>query len=632
MFMKVGQIAFVAYCFTACNLLFPFNMISQTPPDWKWAKDFNGDGGGDGGEDGEAWNSSMDIDPETENIYVTGSFSGSVDFDPWTSGVDLIAFGNRDSYVVKMDPLGNLLWIAQLGGENSSVVANSLVYDTTGNVFITGWFYGVSDFDPGHLIFNLDSEGATAMFITKLDSNGMHIWTKGVIPFTGYTCSGNSIDLDPAGNLYIGGHFYGGPVDFDPGPGSYILNGSGESDIFLLKLNASDDFEWVIQIGSTFHSAAAFAVKVDPQSGSIYLTGTDDSPTYNYGIVVYKFDSMGNGEWSGYIQGGGTIYSAGSAIAVDTIHECIYITGGFQGTCDFDIGSGTYHISAQGVRDAFILKLDNLGNFVWARSLGGAYADSGTAIKLDTFGQEEIYVTGYFRGEVEYGPGLDTLFSPDNISYGAFILKLNHSGELLWSDELNGDGSDVGRSMICSPTGYVYVGGEYDSETLEFDSTISLFNWDVKNVFVSKLNQCRTIVTDPGDSGPATLRDIIACASDGELISFALDTSSLITLTSGEIIIGKNLSISGPGLEVLTISGNNASRIFHLLPDKELLINKLSLKNAADFQHGGAVYSEGHLMLEDMLLENNFESGSPKALTIKPGSELVIGGNVFFHY
>ena len=87
-------------------------------------------------------------------------------------------------------------------------------------------------------------------------------------------------------------------------------------------------------------------------------------------------------------------------------------------------------------------------------------------------------------------------------------------------------------------------------------------------------------------------------------------------MTSGEITIDKNLTITGVGLFDLMISGNNASRIFHLLQGKTLTVAYVALKNASAATNGGAIYVEGNLRLNNILLQNNKENGLPKAMTL----------------
>ena len=66
--------------------------------------------------------------------------------------------------------------------------------------------------------------------------------------------------------------------------------------------------------------------------------------------------------------------------------------------------------------------------------------------------------------------------------------------------------------------------------------------------------------TDAGDS--CTLREAIAFASPGATITFAPGVAGTITLTQGQLLIGKALTISGPGARNLAVSGNNAGRVF----------------------------------------------------------------------
>ena len=82
------------------------------------------------------------------------------------------------------------------------------------------------------------------------------------------------------------------------------------------------------------------------------------------------------------------------------------------------------------------------------------------------------------------------------------------------------------------------------------------------------------------DSGTGSLRAEVAAAKNNDTIVFApsLDGQT-ITLTSGELDINKNLTIQGPAASQLTISGNQASRVFQVDYSVTATISGLSISN-----------------------------------------------------
>lgn len=94
----------------------------------------------------------------------------------------------------------------------------SICLDQYNNVYTTGYFVDVVDFDPGIGIYNLSSYGAKDAFIQKLDANGQFIWAKNIGSVG--DDYGNSIKIDSSGNVYTTGNFKN-TVDFDPGPLSF---------------------------------------------------------------------------------------------------------------------------------------------------------------------------------------------------------------------------------------------------------------------------------------------------------------------------------------------------------------------------------------------------------------------------
>ncbi len=177
--------------------------VAQTPT-LKWAIQT-------GGPDAdEAYSITTDANG---NVYTTGYFRGTVDFDPGAGTFYLKSSLLMDIYIQKLDSSGNFLWAKQMGGKANDF-GSSISTDDKGNIYTIGWFGGTIDFDPGAGITNLVSSGHSDIFIQKLDSAGNLLWVKQM--------GGNGIDyglsisIDAKGNIYTTGDFTD-TVDFNPG-------------------------------------------------------------------------------------------------------------------------------------------------------------------------------------------------------------------------------------------------------------------------------------------------------------------------------------------------------------------------------------------------------------------------------
>jgi hypothetical protein len=120
-------------------------------------------------------------------------------------------------------------------------------------------------------------------------------------------------------------------------------------------------------------------------------------------------------------------------------------------------------------------------------------------------------------------------------------------------------------------------------------------------------------VTNLLDSGAGSLRDRIAAAASGDAIAFDNSLRGTITLTGGELGLFGNLTIQGPGAANLTVSGNNAQRVFHVEPGANVTISGLTIANGRVSNnpfanHGGGIESEGSLTLRDSALSGNSNS------------------------
>ena len=132
------------------------------------------------------------------------------------------------------------------------------------------------------------------------------------------------------------------------------------------------------------------------------------------------------------------------------------------------------------------------------------------------------------------------------------------------------------------------------------------------------------VVTSLNDSGAGTLRDTIAASTAGDTIVFT--TNGTITLTTGELLVGRNLTITGSGATNLTVHGSSTNRVFEIATNVAVNISGLTIAagNAVGTNGGlddslfafpggtglgGGILNRGTLSLDDCLLSNNGAKG-----------------------
>ena len=123
-------------------------------------------------------------------------------------------------------------------------------------------------------------------------------------------------------------------------------------------------------------------------------------------------------------------------------------------------------------------------------------------------------------------------------------------------------------------------------------------------------------VANLNDSGTGSLRAAVAAASSGDTIAFARGLRGTITLTSGELLVTDSVTVSGPGANVLSVSGNNASRVFEVASGQNVTISGLTITHGAASAQGGGILNDGaNLTLSGVDISQNTadESGSSGA-------------------
>lgn len=188
-------------------------------------------------------------------VILTGSFAGTASF----GCGPLVCAGPVDVYVAKIEPDASCIWSSRFG-DTSDQRAKAVAVDATGNVIITGFFYGGVDFGGGALL----SAGAGDVFIASFSTDGAHRWSKRF--GDGSNQRANAVAVDVSGNSIVAG-FYEGSVDFGGGP----LMSAGGNDIFLAKFGRAGAHVWSKRFGDGSNQIA-HAIAVDA-SGNVIVTG-----------------------------------------------------------------------------------------------------------------------------------------------------------------------------------------------------------------------------------------------------------------------------------------------------------------------------------------------------------------------
>ncbi|HEV7894110.1 MAG TPA: choice-of-anchor Q domain-containing protein [Pyrinomonadaceae bacterium] len=196
------------------------------------------------------------------------------------------------------------------------------------------------------------------------------------------------------------------------------------------------------------------------------------------------------------------------------------------------------------------------------------------------------------------------------------------------SFDITGSSADLGIGAkvfdVNSPNGFFK--GQID-EAEVFNRALS--QAEIQSIFLAGTSgKCRpAAVTNTNDGGAGSLRQAIASASGDGIINFAPGVTGTITLTSGPLLVGRDVSIIGPGADVLTISGNNADRVFDINTGKIVRLTDLSVANGrrtGSNDMGGGILNDGMLTLVRCTVSNNHNITNGKGGGIANNATLVI--------
>ncbi len=468
-----------------------------------WAKR----GGGDGNDNGRA----IAIDRQG-NVYVTGIFSSTPDFD----GIKLTASGDYNVFLVKYRVDGKLLWVRAAASGVGPNYSQGIAIDSVGNSYITGQFESIADFDG----VTLTSAGRTDIFLAKYNPDGVIQWAKQVGGIKSESAGG--IAIDRSGDIYISGGF-----DTLTDIGGNHLISKGDRDGLLVKYHPDGSVVWVRKAGRAICTGVTTS-----NSDNIYVVGEFDSladfnaipinaiPGRN--IFIAEINSSGDVLWVKQVADSANCHR----MAVDMLDN-ILLTGSFGNHAYFP-GSNTINSTTK--NNFFVAKFQANGNLIWVEKTGEGYDynSSSESIASDRF--NNIFITGEFAKFCNFG-GL-TLTTRTN-SPDIFVAKYLKDGTLDWVKSAGGDGSDVGAAIAIDDsnniaiTGFFQNTGMFSGDSLRsWDNDIDVLVWKLGADFIQS-DTSNSLFTISRPKTLIAIKDNYAYAGDHKNIPIILESSPI---------------------------------------------------------------------------------------------------------
>ncbi len=325
--------------------------------------------------------SGIAMDHNSGTFAVTGYFEDTVDFNNRLGTDVLVATPpGRNVFVARYDTSGSFKWVGKMGGGNSGTgtrnEGNGISINNQGYIFTVGVFRDSADFDPGPGVHLLRSavRPAENVFVSKLDSNGNHVWTRAMGGVAGASgARGSAIATDNSGNVLTTGYFQG-TGSFDPTNNTTIPSNA------------------------------------------------------NLSAFISKLDSNGNYVWAKGLNRIGAGVDHGTGIAVDQ-NDAVYVTGYFYGTIFLDpdftnINRDTFK-SITSNPDPMLVKLNASGDYEWGRTITSKSGSRGYHVLVPR--SQEVYLSGNFSDTTLFNPrGANThqIIAPSVTNGNGFTMKL----------------------------------------------------------------------------------------------------------------------------------------------------------------------------------------------------------------
>jgi hypothetical protein len=486
------------------------------------------------------------------NIYITGYFSSTIDFDPGPGTANLTPVGSEDIFLAKYTSAGAYVWAFKIGNPGGDF-GRSVIVDNNNDVYLGGHSAGQSDFDPGPGTATLAPSNSLDMFLAKYNSSGAYQWA---FMYTNSTGSDDLKDVvvDASNNVYVTGSLVA-TTDFDPGPGTNSLS----AGIFVAKYNSSGNYQWGFSVPS-----AGTGAKLAVTGSNLYLTGTtqgtvdfDPGPgTANLisagvtDIYISKFNTSGAYQWAFSL--GSTTYDDGIGITVDA-QGAVYACGMFQNTVDFDPGIAIATLTSNGARDIYLAKYSSSGAYQWAFSIGTAGNNEVPQCVLLDAGNN-IIMPGRQIINMDFDPGPGVVIIPEAGGItDLFLAKYSCAA-------LGNPGAINGPTAVCNGTSAI----NYSINV----SGAGSYVWNLPGGWTGT-SATNSIAATPGTSGIFTVNALNSCgASTAQTLSVSVNPLPVVTASTStvQLCIGNSATLSAGGANTYSWNPGGIGSIIVISP------------------------------------------------------------------
>ncbi|MFT3884206.1 MAG: gliding motility-associated C-terminal domain-containing protein [Flavobacteriales bacterium] len=339
--------------------------------------------------------------------------------------------GLSDLWVVKLSPLGAIIWQHAYGG--SSLEGGGQILETADGGFVV---YGVTNSDDGDVVGFHPPGNVQDTWVLKIGPSGMLEWSR--------TLGGSGTDsvielIQTADGGFLVNFAYTTSNDGD------VTGNHGGQDCWLVKLGPLGAIEWATAIGGSQKEFGYDVLELD--NGDILLLGGTFSNDGNvaglnhggFDVFLSKISSSGQVIWT-RTYGGSLNDDCRSLLATA---DGGFIIGGSSGSSDGDVTIN------RGGQDVWVFKVDANGTLLWQRSYGGSLEDWAFLYEDDR--------GGYVLSGYTYSTDGD--MQDSNGGRDLWLARLTDNGDLVWHRCLGGSAEDWGYLKAQTPdTGYVAFG------------------------------------------------------------------------------------------------------------------------------------------------------------------------------